>query len=105
MSLLSVTQSFKAHLAVVVEVPLQLPSDPFKPAHVVVVPSYELQAPNESTHYFPFDLHPVFQVPHSASVVAVFSLHNLALHLVPVASPAHSPSVPIYPIQVEAFPS
>lgn len=105
MSLLSTTQSFAAHLAVVVEVPLQLPSDPFNPAQVVIVPSYELQSPNESTHYFPFDLHPVFQVLHSASVIAVFSLHNLALHLVPVASPAQSPSVPMNPTQVEAFPS
>lgn len=100
----SAVQLFVLHAESVVPLPLQFPSFAIYSKHVTVVPIYALQFERAVAHFLPLVIHPDFHESHSEFILASLSSHFLIRQFVPLASPIHNPSEPIYPLHVSALP-
>ena len=88
--------------AAVADVPLQFPSVPIYEAHVVVVPVYDEQAPNEFVHPWPVVRQPAKNITHPAFVFVLAGASEQAKALQAV-EPAvvlavQAPSDPMRPV-------
>lgn len=88
----------------VVPLPLQFPLFAIYSKHVTVVPIYALQSKRAVAHFLPLVIHPDFHESHSEFVFASLSSHFLIRQFVPLISPIHNPSEPMYPLHVSALP-
>ena len=95
-------QVLAAHAADVAEVPLQFPSDPTYEAHVVVVPEYDEQAPNEFVQPYPVVTQPAKKLTHPAFVFVLAGASEQAKALQAVEPAAvlavQAPSDPMRPV-------